>query len=144
MKTDIRWIQRFSNFNKALSQLTIAVQSAKERKLNDLEEEGLIQRFEYTHELAWNVMKDYLLYQGINNITGSRDAIRKAFQEGILVDGKAWMKTIESRNKTSHTYNEKTAKEIIADVVNVYTPLFTEFKLKMEQFEAIVKNDELK
>jgi len=144
MKTDIRWIQRFSNFNKALTLLSVAVQTASERKLNQLEEEGLIQRFEYTHELAWNVMKDYLLYQGINNITGSRDAIRKAFQEGLLEDGEGWMSTIESRNKTSHTYNEKTVKEIVSDVINSYIRLFAEFKLKMEQLEAVVKSDELK
>ena len=71
---DIRWIQRFDNFQRALMVLERGVQLALERDLSELEQQGLIQGFEFTHELAWNLLKDYLQYQGIEAITGSRDA----------------------------------------------------------------------
>jgi nucleotidyltransferase substrate binding protein (TIGR01987 family) len=72
---DIRWKQRFSNYTNALEQLQEAVDLSCERELSMLEKQGLIQAFEYTHELAWNVMKDFLEYQGNQNVKGSRDAI---------------------------------------------------------------------
>lgn len=87
MNTDIRWQQRLSNYHKALNQLSHAVSLASERDLSDLEKQGLIQTFEYTHELAWNVIKDYFFYQGQTNITGSRDATREAFNKGLIEQG---------------------------------------------------------
>lgn len=108
---DIRWLHRLANYNRAIYQLESAVKLAKERTLSDLEKQGMIQAFEFTHELAWNVMKDYFVYQGQNLITGSRDAIRAAFNNGLIDDGEAWMNTIKSRNKISHTYNKETAKK---------------------------------
>ena len=77
---DVRWHQRLSNYNKALLQLNKAVEIANKRTLTDLEQQGLIQSFEFTHELAWNVMKDYFYYQGNTEIRGSRDATREAFK----------------------------------------------------------------
>lgn len=131
-KPDIRWEQRFSNYKKALDKLKEAVANSRIRDLTDLEKEGLIQRFEYTHELAWNVMKDYFDFQGVNNITGSRDAIREAFDKGLIDDGKTWMDMIISRNKTSHTYNEETAEKIVEDVISRYTACFLDFEKKMD------------
>ena len=108
--SNLRWIQRLSNFSRALLQLENAVNLAKERELTDLEKQGLIQLFEFTHELSWNVIKDYLTYQGgAELITGSRDATREAFNRGLLENGEAWMEMIKSRNKTSHTYDLKVA-----------------------------------
>nr|VFJ60551.1 MAG: nucleotidyltransferase substrate binding protein, HI0074 family [Candidatus Kentron sp. DK] len=75
-KLDIRWRQRFDNYRRALARLRDAVSLRKKRPLSDLEQQGLIKAFEFTHELAWNVMKDYFEYQGNTSITGSRDAIR--------------------------------------------------------------------
>ncbi len=135
-KRDIRWIQRFSNFNKAMVRLKDAVNQAKERKLTRLEEQGLIKAFEFTHELAWNVMKDYFEYQGITGITGSRDAIREAFNTGLIEDGQSWMDTIKSRNETSHTYNEETAEEISDNITNRYFELFTIFQKQMEKIRS--------
>ena len=102
-ETDIRWKQRLENFSKALDRLNEAAQIMEKElhfseEVNDLLKEGLIQRFEYTHELAWNVMKDYAEYQGSTEIRGSRDAIRWALQNG-LADDKAWIKSIEDRKK---------------------------------------------
>ena len=137
---DIRWIQRFSNYQKALAQLEEAVALAKARELSKLEEQGLIQAFEYTQELAWNVMKDYFEYQGNANMTGSRDAIREAFANGLVSDGEGWMDTIKSRNKSTHTYNEKTAKEIAGSIMNVYIYLFKAFFVKMEALRIGTQN----
>lgn len=132
---DVRWIQRFSNYRKALIQLGKAVNIVSARlndstDQNDLMAEGLIQRYEYTHELAWKVMKDYEEYQGITDIMGSRDAIRIALRAGILDDDR-WMDTISDRNLTSHNYDDETAKHIVNNIINVYYPLFVKFEITM-------------
>lgn len=128
----IRWQQRFQNFLKAFSLLESAVQQYKTQGLSELEEQGLIQRFEFTHELAWNVLKDYFEYQGNTEITGSRDATREAFQKGLILDGEGWMEMIKSRNKSSHTYNEDTAAEIVKNTTTLYYDLFAAFADKMK------------
>ncbi len=139
---DIRWEQRFSNFIKAMDKLQRSIEyihkNIKTRDLDDgiLDEiikEGIIQRFEYTHELAWNVMKDYAEYQGNSSVGGSRDAAREAFQLKLIMDGEIWMDMIKSRNKTSHTYNEETANEIYSKILNAYYPAFEDFRLTMEK-----------
>lgn len=132
---DIRWQQRFTNFKKALKQLKSGVDIANSRTLSELERQGLIQSFEFTHELAWQVMKDYFRYQGNTAITGSRDAIKEAFAQGLVSNGTDWMETIVSRNKTSHTYNEETAREITDQIRNVYLDLFVAFADKMESLQ---------
>lgn len=137
---DIRWEQRFSNFNKALRKLTEAInyikkdleQSKAEEVLEEIIKEGLIQRFEYTYEMAWNVMKDYALYQGNPEIGGSRDAIRYAFTLNLISDGDMWMDMIKSRIKTSHTYNEETAQEVYMKILNEYYPAFIDFQSVMK------------
>lgn len=132
---DIRWEQRFSNYQKALRKLTKAVNIVEENQsdepIQEILKEGLIQRFEYTHQLARNVMKDYAEYQGNNDISGSRDATREAFKMGLIADAEGWMDMIKSRNETSHTYNEATANAIILKIINQYHPIFLEFGRKM-------------
>ncbi len=118
---DIRWQQRFSNYRKALAQLKEVVE---QDELNKFEEQGLVKAFEYTYELAWTTLKDFLEYQGFSEIIGSRDAFRKAFSEGVVDDGNVWMGMIKSRNITSHTYNEITAREIAEDVKIRFYPAF--------------------
>jgi len=125
---DVRWLQRFANFKKALSQLKKFVDKGT---LSELEEQGAIQAFEYTYELAWNVMKDFLEQQGQTDIYGSRDAIRKAFQLGLVKDGDKWMDAYVSRTKTSHTYNEETAREVVDAILGVYYGLFEALREKM-------------
>lgn len=121
---DVRWRQRFDNFERALQVLKRGVDLARQRPLSELEQQGLIQGFEFTHELAWNLLKDYLQYQGITGIVGSRDATRLAFQNGLLNDGEGWMAMIKVRNQSSHTYNLEQAQAIASDVVDRYAPLF--------------------
>lgn len=121
---DIRWIQRLGNFRKALANLKEAVDTAKERELNKLEKQGLIQSFEYTYELAWNTIKDFYTEQGETAIQGSRDAFRLAFNRNLVNNGEVLMETIKSRQKTSHSYNEETAEEILQAVINEYYNAF--------------------
>jgi len=129
MQQDVRWQQRFANYKKAFAQLNVAIQT---QNPSVLERAGIIQMFEFTAELAWNTLKDYLLNQGINDITGSRDAIRNAFKHGLLQDGMSWMKMLESRNLTSHIYNEDVADTILTDVIHIYYPLFKELLQTLE------------
>ncbi len=135
-ETPPRWLQRLANYRLAYQQLASAVQQAADRPLSDLEQQGLIQGFEYTHELAWNVMKDFLVWQGNNRITGSRDATREAFQLGLLGDGERWMEMISSRTQTSHTYNKAVADAVALSITRDYFPLFTQFLTRMNELAA--------
>lgn len=130
---DVRWLQRLANYGKALAQLTVAVDLSRRRALSDIERQGLIKAFEFTYELAWNVMKDYFDYQGNALITGSRDAIREAFQRSLVADGEEWMNMVSDRNRTAHSYNESVAREITERVVLIYHPLFQAFEVRMRE-----------
>lgn len=131
--TDIRWKQRFLNYKKALLLLRNAVELNAQRSLSDLEKQGLIQSFEYCHELAWNVLKDFFEYQGKTSIMGSRDATREAFSRNLLTDGETWMDMITSRNLSSHTYDEKIANVIVERIIVLYYPLFIELQDRMQE-----------
>lgn len=124
---DIRWKQRFSNYKKALSQLERFV---NKKDLSEMEQQGLIQSFEYVFELGWNVLKDFLENNGQENIYGSRDTIRLAFKLGLIENGDGWMNMLKSRVKTTHTYNEDTANEVSQEIVTGYFELFKEMEIK--------------
>jgi nucleotidyltransferase substrate binding protein (TIGR01987 family) len=129
MEQDIRWHQRFNNFKQAVTQMTKFIEKGD---LNELEQQGLIQSFEYNYELAWNTIKDYYESQGETNIQGSRDAIRLAFKRGLIADGNTWMEMIKSRTLTSHTYNQQIAEEVIVDIKNVYYAQFIKLRDTLE------------
>ena len=136
-KQDIRWIQRFDNFKRAFARLAQAAALAKQRELSELEQQGLIQAFEFTHELAWNMLKDFLEARGTTvKIYGSRDATREAFAAGLMENGEAWMKMIEHRNESSHTYNEKIAAAIVAAILGSYVPEFAGFQQRFLELEC--------
>ena len=128
--SDVRWLQRLDNYGRALATLQRALQTAQERALSELEEQGLIQAFEFTHELSWLLLKDYLVDQGVSGISGSRDAVREAVVRELLPAGRedTWMAMIRSRNLTSHTYNPELAHEIAALIVDCYTPALLELE----------------
>lgn len=130
---DIRWKQRFENFTRALARLGDAVELATERELTDLEKQGLIQAFEFTHELAWSVLKDFYQYQGEASIQGSRDATRLALSRDLIQQGDIWMKMIKSRNESSHTYNEETADEIASLILDSYYAEFQQLKQRLTE-----------
>jgi nucleotidyltransferase substrate binding protein (TIGR01987 family) len=130
MPEDIRWKQRFNNFLRALQTLRRAVELAAQRDLSELEQQGLVQGFEFTHELAWNVLKDYLEDQGFVGIIGSKNAARGAFKNGLIEDGEAWMAMIEARNLSSHTYNEHVAAKVVGDILTRFYPAFEQMAVK--------------
>lgn len=133
---DIRWGQRFANYKRALARLGEAVEAEKLRPLSDLEKEGVIQRFEFTHELAWNVLKDFLEYQGFDGIYGSRDATRMAFERGIIENGEVWMDMIRSRNLSSHAYKEEIADKIFRKIIDQYFERFLQLRAKMQTIQT--------
>lgn len=130
----IRWIQRFDNYKKAFEQLSDAIELMIERELTKLEKQGVIQAFEYTHELAWKVMKNFLEYKGVTELFGSKDVTREAFKLGLIENGEIWMQMIQSRNISSHTYDESTADAILELVKNLYFDEYLKFKIKMNTY----------
>lgn len=129
---DIRWIQRFSNFSKAVAQLKRFIEKGE---LNELEKQGLIQAFGYSYELAWNTLKDYFQAKGETDIHGSRDVFRLAFRRGLIENGEAWMDMIRSRNLTSHTYNEAVASKIVSAILESYFAEFEALKARLAELE---------
>ena len=121
--------------------LTEAVQLAQVRTLSRLEQQGLIQGFEFTHELVWNVLKDYLENKGISGLIGSKDATRSAFKNGLIGHGEDWMKMIEARNLSSHTYNLETAQEIADDIIGRFYPAFEEMAEALTQLSEQVDGE---
>ena len=132
---DIRWIQRLENFQRALSTLQRAIGLAQSRPLSELEEQGLIQAFEFTHELSWLLIRDFLVDQGVAGISGSRDAVREAVARQMLPQGEesVWMAMIRSRTLTSHTYNPAVAREIAELIVARYGPVFQQLADVMQR-----------
>jgi nucleotidyltransferase substrate binding protein (TIGR01987 family) len=130
---DIRWKQRFANYEQALEQFIEGVESNGSNPVNIIKE-GIIHRFEFTHELAWKVMKDYLEFEGYQDITGSRSATKEAFNSGLIREGQIWMNMIESRNNTVHTYNEAILEKEFTKIIIDYYPLLKEFREKMRKF----------
>ncbi|MFC5190633.1 nucleotidyltransferase substrate binding protein [Algoriphagus aquatilis] len=129
---DVRWKQRLQNFKRAFIQLEKAV---KTPDLNELERQGLIKAFEFTYELAWTTLKDYLIEMGYTELMGSKDTFRQAFQLGLISDGEIWMEMVKSRNLTSHTYNQDTAESIEEDVITTYYPLIKQLLDNLETKE---------
>ena len=136
MDNDIRWMQRFDNYRKAVTQLGKFIEKTD---LNELEVQGLIQSFEYNYELSWNTIKDYFEHQGETEIFGSRDAFRLAFKRGLVKNGDVWMDMIRSRALTSHTYNREAAEEIVRKIRTEYYP---EFRKLSERFTVIASAEE--
>ena len=127
---DIRWKQRFGNFLKAFQALAEGVDLAQTRDLSNLEQQGLIQSFEFTHELAWNVLKDYLEEKGFSGLIGSKDATRLAFKNDLIDQGDDWLKMIEARNLTTHTYNFAVAQSVVEDILERYHPAFEDMAMR--------------
>ena len=133
---EIRWIQRANSFERALGRLKAAVKLAEQRELSDLEAQGLIQGFEYTHELAWKTLKNFLEAQGIVNLYGSRDTTRTAFRNGLIENGEVWMDMVEKRNLTSHTYDEETAAQVVTTIRNAYFAEFEKLLVRLQRLKV--------
>lgn len=114
---DIRWKQRFQNFQNAYMQLDQAVSNVD--KLSVLEKEGMVQRFEYTFELAWKTLKDFLEDQNVE-AKFPREVIKKAFEYEIIEDGEIWLEMMEQRNLMAHTYSEDIFKKAVQLICEKY------------------------
>jgi nucleotidyltransferase substrate binding protein (TIGR01987 family) len=125
MAPDVRWHQRFANFCQALEQLETFFQPPA---LNERERQGLIKVFEYCFELGWNTLRDLLLEEGNAGLIGSRDTLRLAFRVGLIRDGESWLRMVQDRNLTSHTYNRSTAEQVSQQVGTRYLPCFQELR----------------
>lgn len=136
-----RWEQRLDSYHKALARLAEIVGASKKRALNEFERDGLVQRFEFTHELSWKLMKAYAEYQGFDGIGGSRDATRKAFEMSLIRDGQSWMDMIKSRNETSHNYDGSMADDVVDSIINRFYPLLADFYQKMNSLSALTPDD---
>ncbi len=133
---DIRWRQRLDSYKRALAKLT---QFIEKEDLSELEEIGVIKAFEFTHELAWKLLKAFLNDRGVEDIYGSKEATRQAFSLGLIEDGETWMEMIKDRNRTSHTYNQEIAEEIASKIKASFFDLFVALQTKMQ---AIQDEDE--
>jgi nucleotidyltransferase substrate binding protein (TIGR01987 family) len=120
MESDIRWKQRFDNFERAFSLLKNAFEKDISA-MSDLEKEGVIQRFEYTFELAWKTIKDYLIYNGVSfdQIT-PKSVIKQAFAAKIIPDGQIWIDMLEQRNLMSHTYSNESFESVFDNIAKHY------------------------
>ena len=131
----VRWIQRANSFEKAFGRLKAAVELAEQRELSDLEAQGLIQGFEYTHELAWKTLKNFLEAQGIPNLYGSRDTTREAFRNELIENGEVWMDMVDKRNLTSHTYDEEIAAQVVRTICFTYFAEFERLLVRLQQLK---------
>ena len=122
MNPDIRWRQRFENFDRALGLLREALANGQEN-LSPLEQEGAAQRLEYTLELAWKCMKDYLEDSGVTISPATpRQVIKEAFVAKIITDGQTWIDMLNHRNLLSHTYDFAVFEEAIRATEDRYLP----------------------
>lgn len=120
-----RWLYRFDNYKRAFALLREAIELANVRKLSALEEEGIIQRFEYTWELAWKLLADLLAAEGVSLETITpRSVIRAAFAARLIADGEAWMGALDARNRMAHTYNLAEFEIVVAEIQTSYLSLF--------------------
>jgi len=133
-----RWVYRFDNYSRAFALLREAMEIRQERELTQLEQEGVIQRFEYTWELAWKLLKDYLESNGIvlDSITPTA-VIKAAFAAKIIKNGDIWMRALDARNNMSHTYSSKTFEQNIVNIQKEYLTVLDALHLSM--LEKIVE-----
>lgn len=138
-KEEIRWLQRLVNFESSVNNLSRASKKAKINGLNYLEKQGFIKSFELSFELSWKVLRDYFKWQGNPNIYGSRDAFKEAISKKIVTNGDIWMKMIESRNMSIHTYDENLIDGIIGNIPDLYLDCFNELLMSLNQFKYEIK-----
>lgn len=130
---DIRWIQRFHNYRKALARLGEAIALNEERPLSDLEQQGLIQGFEFTFDLAWKTLQDFLRENDRPNCNGGPNVIiNQALTDGVIKGEEEWKELKKSRELTSHSYDEETADQIAENIIKVYHGLFIQLETRLQ------------
>ena len=134
MYTPIRWEQRFQNFEKAYFSLNESIEAYEKEPENLFIRDSIIQRYEYTIELAWKTLKNYLEEEGFMDVSSPKKVIRQALKEGYITDP-IWLTALDDRNKTTHAYNEEMAQEITGQIKDQYLFLLRDlyFLLKKEK-----------
>lgn len=125
---DIRWVQRFSNYRKALANLERAVAQGE---YNELERQGLIKAFEICYELAWKTLQDVLRFRGHEEIAGPKPVLRMAFSDGLIADGQLWADLHEARNLASHVYDLARAESLELKIRNDFIVALRELETKL-------------
>jgi len=117
---DIRWKQRFQNFEKARKKFHNALKAYQESPGNELYQMALVQTFEFTYELGWKTVKDFLQYEGVKKVSLPREAIKEGFHHQIIEDGQSWIEMLEDRNLMAHTYDEEKASKALNHITEHY------------------------
>jgi nucleotidyltransferase substrate binding protein (TIGR01987 family) len=126
-------MQRYANFHRACSRLLEVTAGGRPLdNLSELEVEGLVQRFEYTFELAWKVMQDLLVYKGYDFMLGPNGTMKMAFEDGLITDHDGWRRMAKSRNTLSHIYDEAEVMPIVSLIYSDYAPLLKQLDEKLE------------
>ena len=129
--SNVRFLQRLENFKHAFTKITLARNAYLEKTSDELYQMAVIQSFEFTFELSWKTMKDYLKFQGIE-LQLPRQVIKESFAMQLIENGQLWIEMMEDRNQTSHVYEEKVAKKIVERIVNLY---YSEIQKLIQKFE---------
>jgi len=130
MIQDTRWKQRLSDLKKSAKRLG---EATDKKEFTELEKDGLIQRFEFTFELAWKTLKDYLESQGFDNVSSPKKALQKSFPMELISDGNVWMDMLEDRNRMSHLYNREASEIIFKNIKNKYAPAIDELVANLKK-----------
>ncbi|VAW43308.1 hypothetical protein MNBD_CHLOROFLEXI01-3662 [hydrothermal vent metagenome] len=130
---DVRWKQRFQNYEKAYLSLVKSKEALAQEPDNQFIQDSVIQRYEYTIELAWKTMKDYLEELGFLGVSSPKKVVRKAYQEGIIAAADNWMNALNDRNRTTHAYEEAMAKAVTKAIVEDHVAIFHDLYLYLKQ-----------
>lgn len=130
MISEARWRERFEDYKKAFERMSEALDK---KEFSELEKDGVIQRFEFTFELAWKTLKDYLEDQSFADISSPKKAIRKAFESGLIGDGDVWIEMQEDRNRMSHLYNQSESEKIFKNIKNKYAKALNDLVVALEK-----------
>lgn len=130
MAAEIRWEQRFQNFQKALKKLNELVQI---EVYSEIERDSLVKRFEFTLELAWKTLQDLLNFKGYIDVKGPKPVVKQAFKDGLIADDVGWILMLDARNMTSHIYDEEIALEIAREIKMNFFPLLNNLSILLEK-----------
>ncbi|HNR80864.1 MAG TPA: nucleotidyltransferase substrate binding protein [Candidatus Pacearchaeota archaeon] len=125
-----RWQQRLKDFEKSAARLK---EAASKKEFSDLEKDGVIQRFEFTFELAWKTLKDYLENQGFSGIASPKKALQKSFSMDLASDGNVWINMLEDRNRMSHPYSRAASEKIFQNIKKYYVPAIDELAANLKK-----------
>ncbi len=131
MSENVRWKQRFQNFEKAFNLFERMVSDYQKNLNNEVSQVALIHAFEVVMELSWKTLKDYLLNEG-SVVNSPKEVLRQSFQYGVIDDGELWMEALAKRNLTTHTYDEAIFKEVLVFIVDDFDEILKKLYLKFK------------